>query len=72
MGDDMRVAVIEAPGKVRIESAPLPEPGPGQVRVRLEGSGVCASTLALWEGRPWFRYPVEGGAPGGAPDRWRE
>jgi threonine dehydrogenase-like Zn-dependent dehydrogenase len=32
--------------------------------VRLEGCGVCASSLPLWEGRPWFRYPLEPGAPG--------
>jgi threonine dehydrogenase-like Zn-dependent dehydrogenase len=32
--------------------------------VRIEGCGVCASNLPLWEGRPWFSYPVEPGAPG--------
>jgi threonine dehydrogenase-like Zn-dependent dehydrogenase len=41
-----------------------PEPGPGEVRLRLEGSGVCASNLPLWEGRPWFGYPAPAGAPG--------
>jgi threonine dehydrogenase-like Zn-dependent dehydrogenase len=42
----------------------VPGPGPGEVRVRLEGCGVCASNLPLWEGRPWFKYPLEPGAPG--------
>src|SRR5690606_33379810 len=42
----------------------MPEPGPGQVRVKLEGSGVCASNLAVWEGAPWFEYPLSPGAPG--------
>jgi threonine dehydrogenase-like Zn-dependent dehydrogenase len=32
--------------------------------VRLEGSGVCASSLPLWEGREWFSYPQPPGAPG--------
>lgn len=41
-----------------------PQPGPGQVRVRLEGSGVCASNLPTWEGRSWFEYPFAPGAPG--------
>ncbi|WP_354005060.1 MDR/zinc-dependent alcohol dehydrogenase-like family protein [Ramlibacter cellulosilyticus] len=41
-----------------------PEPGPGQVLVRMEGSGVCASSLPLWEGREWFTYPQPPGAPG--------
>jgi threonine dehydrogenase-like Zn-dependent dehydrogenase len=42
--------------------APLPQEG--EVRVRLEGCGVCGSNLPVWEGRPWFQYPLEGGAPG--------
>jgi threonine dehydrogenase-like Zn-dependent dehydrogenase len=42
----------------------LPEPGPHDVRIRLEGCGVCASNLPVWEGRPWFVYPLEPGAPG--------
>ena len=41
-----------------------PEPGPGQVLLRLEGSGVCASSLPVWEGREWFDYPQPPGAPG--------
>ncbi len=32
--------------------------------VRLEGCGVCASSLPLWEGRPWFTYPRDPGEPG--------
>ncbi|HKO15334.1 MAG TPA: zinc-binding dehydrogenase, partial [Gemmatimonadaceae bacterium] len=39
-------------------------PGPREVRIRLEGSGVCHSNLPVWEGRPWFSYPTEPGAPG--------
>jgi threonine dehydrogenase-like Zn-dependent dehydrogenase len=25
---------------------------------------VCASNLPVWEGRPWFTYPLQAGAPG--------
>jgi threonine dehydrogenase-like Zn-dependent dehydrogenase len=60
----MRSAVVTAPGQTTIEHVPRPEPGPGEARVRLEGSGVCGSNLAFWEGRPWFTYPGEPGAPG--------
>jgi len=60
----MRAGVIAAPGQAIVQSAPRPEPGPGQVLLRLEGSGVCASSLPLWEGRPWFEYPQAAGAPG--------
>lgn len=60
----MRCAVIEEPGVVRVASVALPEPGTGEIRVRMEGSGVCGSNLPFWEGRPWFAYPGEPGAPG--------
>ena len=57
-------AVLEAPGKVIIKEAALPEPKAGEVRIKLEGSGVCASNIPVWEGRDWFDYPVEPGNPG--------
>jgi threonine dehydrogenase-like Zn-dependent dehydrogenase len=60
----MRASVVSGPGEVEIEHIFVPEPGPGEVRVRLAGSGVCASSLPLWEGRPWFQYPAAPGAPG--------
>lgn len=57
-------AVITAPGQAEVWQQVVPQPGPGQVRVRLEGSGVCASNLPVWQGRDWFTYPQEPGAPG--------
>ncbi len=60
----MRAAIITAPSEVRIEEVAVPEPGPGEVRIRLEGCGVCASNIPPWEGREWFTYPFEPGALG--------
>jgi hypothetical protein len=40
------------------------DPLPGEVRVALEGCGVCGSNLPVWEGREWFTYPLQPGAPG--------
>lgn len=60
----MRAAVLTGPGQVRIEDRPVPQPGPGQVRVRMESCGVCGSNIPVWEGREWFRYPLEPGQPG--------
>ena len=57
----MRAAVVTGPGEVRIDRVPLPEPGPGQVRIHLQGCGVCASNLTPWEGPEWMRFPT---APG--------
>ena len=58
----MRAAVLAAPGTIRVAEVEVPEPGPGEVRVRLEGCGVCASNLEPWAGNPWVSYP---GDPGG-------
>jgi threonine dehydrogenase-like Zn-dependent dehydrogenase len=60
----MRAAVVEAPRRIDIRRSPVPEPREGEVLVRMEGSGVCASDLPLWEGRSWFAYPCEPGVPG--------
>jgi NADPH2:quinone reductase len=59
-----RAAVIRESGTVELVDVPLPEPGEGEVRLRLEGSGVCGSDLPVWSGRPWFDYPQPPGAPG--------
>jgi threonine dehydrogenase-like Zn-dependent dehydrogenase len=59
-----RAAVIRESGSAELVAVPLPEPGEGEVRVRLEGSGVCGSDLPVWAGRPWFEYPQPPGAPG--------
>jgi threonine dehydrogenase-like Zn-dependent dehydrogenase len=60
----MRAAVLTGAGKYMIRNAPSPEPGPGQVRVRLEGCGVCASNLTPWQGPEWMQFPTEPGALG--------
>jgi threonine dehydrogenase-like Zn-dependent dehydrogenase len=60
----MRAAVLEGPGRVSVKQVERPEPGAGQVRVRLEGCGVCASNLIPWEGPEWMHFPTEPGALG--------
>ena len=58
----MRAAILAAPGEIRVEDVAVPEPAAGEVRVRIEGCGVCASNLEPWGGNPWTQYP---GEPGG-------
>ncbi|NEX93195.1 zinc-binding dehydrogenase [Caulobacter sp. 17J65-9] len=60
----MRAAVLTGPGKLHTARVPRPEPGPGQVRLKLEGCGVCASNLTPWEGPPWMEFPTAPGALG--------
>jgi threonine dehydrogenase-like Zn-dependent dehydrogenase len=59
-----RAARFRAPGQIGIEECDLRPPQAGEALVRLEGSGVCGSNLPVWEGRPWFQYPLEPGTPG--------
>lgn len=60
----MRAAVIESPRRARVVHVPVPKPGAGQVRVRLDGCGICGSNAPLWEGRSWFQYPLAPGQGG--------
>ncbi|MGE0128431.1 MAG: zinc-binding dehydrogenase [Blastocatellales bacterium] len=60
----MRAAVITGPKKTEITEALIPEPAAHEVRVRIEGCGLCASNTPVWEGRNWFNYPRAAGTPG--------
>jgi len=60
----MNAAVQIGPGQMKIAPVSLPEPGDGEVRIRLEGCGVCASNLTPWEGPEWMTFPGEPGALG--------
>jgi threonine dehydrogenase-like Zn-dependent dehydrogenase len=60
----MRAAIVTGPGQIQISEVARPEPGLGQVRLRLEGCGVCASNLTPWAGPEWMQYPTEPGALG--------
>lgn len=57
-------AVIPAAGEVITTQSPLRSPEPGEVRVRLEGCGVCASNLGPWSGPDWMTFPTEPGGLG--------
>jgi threonine dehydrogenase-like Zn-dependent dehydrogenase len=60
----MRAARLAGPGQIVMEETAVPEPGAGEVRIRLEGCGVCASNLTPWAGAEWMQYPLEPGAMG--------
>ncbi len=60
----MQAAVLEGPGRIEMRQVAVPQPGPGEVRVRLEGCGVCASNVEPYEGQPWSSFPGEAGGLG--------
>lgn len=57
-------AVLSAPGHFDVRLRDIPHPQDNDVVLRLQGCGVCASSLPVWQGRPWFEYPVPDGTPG--------
>ncbi len=56
----MRAAVSTGPGTLTIEERPLPEPGPGQARVRLLACGICGTDLHFFHGGLWPAGHVAG------------
>ena len=59
-----KAVVIKQPQTIKMLENELPVPQHGEVRIRLEGCGVCASNIPVWEGREWFQYPLSPGNPG--------
>jgi 2-desacetyl-2-hydroxyethyl bacteriochlorophyllide A dehydrogenase len=49
----MRALVNSAPGRLELQEWPLPQPGPGQVRVKTAFCGICATDLEMIAG--WSR-----------------
>lgn len=45
----MRVSVLTAPKTIELQQAPVPEPQPGQVLVRVTAVGVCGSDTHFFE-----------------------
>jgi threonine dehydrogenase-like Zn-dependent dehydrogenase len=60
----MRAATVTAPGKLEVGQVALPQPAPGEVRIKIEGCGVCASNLLPWKGSEWIDYPLDPGGLG--------
>ena len=57
----MRALVVERPGAATVQRVPRPEPGPGEVLVRVGAAGICGSDVEVLEGRrpaAYVRYPI--------------
>jgi propanol-preferring alcohol dehydrogenase len=53
---------VSAPGSLRVVERTIPEPGPGQVRIRVEACGICHTDAATVTGTyPGLTLP---GVPG--------
>ena len=55
----MRAAVLErAPGGLRVEEIPIPEPKAGEVLVRVAACGVCHTDLHVMKAEVAFPTPA--------------
>src|SRR3970040_1184082 len=55
----MRAAILEkAPGGVHIEEIPMPEPGAGEVLVKVSACGVCHTDLHVMKAEVAFPTPA--------------
>lgn len=60
----MRAAVLTNPKSIEIKTVEQPQVKAQEVKIKVQGCGVCSSSIPLWEGREWFSYPSEPGSPG--------
>jgi L-iditol 2-dehydrogenase len=55
----MRVHVLEEPGKLTLREAPRPEPGPGEIVVRVRAALTCGTDVKAFErGHPKWPMPT--------------
>jgi D-arabinose 1-dehydrogenase-like Zn-dependent alcohol dehydrogenase len=61
MKETYKAIEVSAPGAFRLVERPIKEPGPGQVRIRVEACGVChsdaATVMGIWPGLSLPRVP---------------
>ena len=58
MSKTMRAYQLRAAGRMpEVVEVPIPEPGPGQVRLKTAGAGLCHSDLLVFNADPSF-YPL--------------
>jgi 2-desacetyl-2-hydroxyethyl bacteriochlorophyllide A dehydrogenase len=54
----MDVLVCAAPGELKVERRPTPEPGPGEVLLRVRRVGICGTDMHIYRGtQPFLSYP---------------
>ncbi|MCJ7795691.1 MAG: alcohol dehydrogenase catalytic domain-containing protein, partial [Thermoleophilia bacterium] len=46
----MKAAVQYGPGDVRVQDIPEPQPGPDEVKVKIEYCGVCGTDIEIFAG----------------------
>ncbi len=54
----MKVCVFQGPGRITVESRSIPSPGPGEILLRMEATGICYSDIRVYRGQKHARLGV--------------
>jgi L-gulonate 5-dehydrogenase len=58
----MKAAIFDAPQQMRVGGWKDNSPGPGEVRIAVRATGICAGDMYIYQGRnPYAAYPIIGG-----------
>ena len=58
MVDHMQAIVCESPGRIGLESRAMPQPGAGDVLIRIQRAGICGTDFHIYAGlHPFLAYP---------------
>jgi D-arabinitol dehydrogenase (NADP+) len=57
----MKAVVYDAPRHFQVLDIPVPEPGPGEVRIGIELAGVCGTDKHIHDGDFFARFPLTPG-----------
>ena len=61
-GRKVKAVYLEAPNQLSVIDRPVPEPGPGEARLRVLMAGICASDVSVIKGlNPVGRFPLTPG-----------
>ena len=62
--ETMRSAVLFGPQDIRVIDRPVPQPGPGEVLVKVAMCGTCGSDLKIYDGHFPLTLPYGAFTPG--------
>lgn len=59
--ETMKAAVLAGPQQLEVRDVPVPEMGPGLLKIRVSACGVCGSDVHMWKsGRGWAEPSADG------------
>ncbi len=62
--EKMQAAQFTGNNQIEVKECNVPQIDENEVLIAMEGCGLCASNLPVFEGRDWFEYPFACGNPG--------